>query len=172
MRKRFVGLFLAMVLLLSLSLVMRAQDPSKAKQVAVKTATVRAAAKPDLSGIWKGRNVPVDFDHPDGPSVGAGGGWKGAKRTGGGFGFLDSKMEQPTMLPWAAARYKAFREGALEAMQPVKNVEPNINCIPGGFPWIYDRAQLDPFEIIQSSKKIVMIFSTGCARYLHGLLHR
>ncbi len=32
-------------------------------------------------------------------------------------------------------------------------------CVPGGFPWAYDIAMLEPFEIIQTPKKIVMLFS-------------
>jgi len=64
------------------------------------------------------------------------------------------------MLPWAAARYKAIREGALDYMQPLKKVEPDINCVPGGFPWVYDVAMLEPFEIIQTPQKVVMLFAT------------
>ena len=161
MRNRFIGLILATAVALAFSLAMLAQNqtkPSGAKPADRKGAT----AKPDLSGVWKARNTPQDFDHPEGPGVGAGGGWNG-KYTGSGFGFLDSKREQPVMLPWAEARYKAIREGSADSMQPRKNVEPNLNCVPGGFPWVYDRAMLDPFELIQNAKKIVMLFSTDGA---------
>jgi hypothetical protein len=156
MGNRFVGLVLAVAVVPALAQVQKKLEGTGAKSAA----TNAAAAKPDLSGVWKGRNTPVDFANPDGPSVGSSGGWNGVKRSGGGFGFLDYKMEQPSMLPWAAARYKAIREGALDHMQPLKNVAPDINCVPGGFPWIYDVAMLEPFEIVQSPKKIVMLFAT------------
>ncbi len=159
MRDRFVHLTVATGMMLAMSLVALAQGPNPAKPAGAKPAAAKAPA-PDLSGVWKARNTPVDFAHPEGPGVGKGGGFKGV-RSGGGFGFLEAKSEQPMMLPWAEARFKAIRQGAYDYMQPLKNVEPDLNCLPGGFPWSYDRAQLTPFELIQTPKKIVMIFSSS-----------
>ena len=162
MRNRCIGLILAMAVVLPICPVLLAQAPNQPKLTGGNPAPANAVrTKRDLSGVWRARNQPLDFTNPKGPGMGAGlsTNWFGEKRTGGGFGFLDSKSEQPSMLPWAAARYKAIREGSYEYLQPLKNVEPWINCLPSSMPWVYDHAQLEPFEIMQTPKKIVMLFS-------------
>jgi hypothetical protein len=159
MRDRLVRLILGVGVMLATSQVAPAQSPNQTKPAGVKPAAAKAPGeKPNLAGVWQSRNTPVDFANPKGPSVGTSGGWDGVKRSGGGFGFLDLKMQQPQMLPWAEARFKAIRQGAYDYMQPLKPVAPNINCLPSGFPEVMDMSMV---EILQTPKKIVMLFSSG-----------
>ena len=159
MRPRVTVLIIVIAAILAFSL---GRFANRTRAAGENPATAKAAgAHPDLSGIWQGRNQPLDFNNPDGPGVGTGQkNWFGKPRVGGGFGFLDAKSEQPSMLPWAAARYKATREGAYEWFQPLKPVEPALNCLPSNMPWVYDDAQLAPFEIIQFPNRIVELFQT------------
>ncbi len=141
------------------SVVALAQSPQKAAPKHSAPAVHKAAgATPSFEGIWKTMGQPLDFNNIKGPGLAAGKSknWYGKTFQGGGYGFLDGKMEEPQMLPWAQAKYKAIRQGAYDYLQPVKNVEPFLNCLPGSVPWVYDRG--DPFEIIQTPSKVIMLF--------------
>ncbi len=155
--KRYIFWTLAGLLALAICLSLLGQSPNSAKPIpgsAVRT----SASRPDISGIWRPRGQPMDFNDPKSRGLGAGlsKSWYGKTFQGGGYGFLDSKMEQPIMLPWAEARYKAIRQGSYEYLQPVKDLEPNSTCVPSNMPWVYDRGE--PFEIIQTPNKVLMLF--------------
>ncbi len=132
------------------------QSPSSNKSVKP-TPSRSQVARPNFSGIWRPVPQPQDFKNIKGPGMGAGMKNWGVVRTGGGFGFLDATMEEPVMLPWAQAKYNAFRKGAQQFMQPIILVEPWLNCLPSSFPWVYD-APDSPMEIVQTDKKLVMLF--------------
>ena len=64
------------------------------------------------------------------------------------------------MQPWAEERFKIIREGTPDPyLQPIKELEPTMNCLPSSMPWIYDSGRA--FELIQQPKKVVMLFEQG-----------
>ena len=129
--------------------------------VLAQTAPRSAAAKapPNLSGTWVNRYQPRDLRNPTGPGTAGGLNW-GKPRQGGGWSFLDYSMEQPKMQPWAEERFKIIREGTPDPyLQPIKELEPTMNCLPSSMPWVYDSGRA--FELIQQPKKIVMLFEQG-----------
>ena len=127
---------------------------------------------PDLSGVWFSRYQPRDLKNPLGLGVMTAVSRLRGKGTGG-FGFLDHSMEQPSMTPWAEARYKIAREGVTDNfMKGNDKFDPFSHCLPPGFPRIQDRGY--PFEIIQAPTRLVMIYEEGGhARniYLDGRPH-
>jgi len=100
------------------------------------TASTRAAAMPDLSGVW----TPA----------------RGARR-----GFGDTKDVAP-MQPWAEEKFKAARVGAADEydqgadeLDPDSGISPR-NCYPAGTPRIYNIPR--PFEIIQAPGKVYLLY--------------
>ncbi len=97
------------------------------------------AATPDLSGVWNRRNTP------------------GAR-----YGGYTFSAEDPVMTPWAQEKFKANKpsfgpRSVEDSNDPVNPTTVNaMGCFPPGVPRIY----LHPFpmEIVQSPKRVLMIF--------------
>jgi hypothetical protein len=132
------------------------------------TGLARIAGKPDFSGIWQANNT-ANWDlqtHAARPLVGQPGflansgvlaapvvglgtlGWVPA-----GLGVVDG--EEIPYLPWAAARKKENLEHWIDR-------DPEIKCFQPGIPRaIY---MPHPFQIIQSSTKVMMVFEFANAQ--------
>ena len=147
-----------------------AVTPERAQAPAARPAgaLVRTAGKPDFSGVWQANNtahwdlqaheprplVAQPGVNPNSvvlaaPVVGLGTiGWVPA-----GLGVVEG--EQIPYLPWAAARKKENLEHWLDR-------DPEIKCFQPGVP----RAMYMPFpfQIIQSSNKIMMVFEFANAQ--------
>ena len=152
MHHRFMGCILVVAVTLAFS------PSTLPAQSAARKKTVRPAP-PDLSGIWVSNYQPRDLRNPTGPGTASGLNW-GKPRKGGGWGFLDYSMEQPSLQPWAAERLKIVREGTPDPyLQPIKELEPANNCMPSSMPWVYDSGTA--MQLVQLPKKILMLFDQG-----------
>lgn len=112
--------------------VLLAFSPVLFAQTAPQSGSDREA--PDLSGMW-------------------------LKEQGFGFRVVG---EEPAMLPWAAERYKASREGARNPTDRATNDIDPIQypfCMPQGFPRAYDWPH--PFEIIQTPSRVTILFEVN-----------
>lgn len=132
------------------------------------TAIPRIAGKPDFSGIWQANNT-ANWDiqtHQARPLIGQPGltanstvlaapvvglgtmGW-----VPGGVGVVEG--DEIPYLPWAAARKK-------ENLEKWMDRDPEIKCFQPGVP----RAMYMPypFEIVQSAKKVMMVFEFANAQ--------
>jgi hypothetical protein len=123
----------------------------------------RIAGKPDFNGIWQAMNT-ANWDlqtHSPHPMVGQPGFTRGSTVLAapvvalgaigwapGGLGVVEGDGQIP-YLPWAAARKKENQEHWLDR-------DPEIKCFQPGIP----RAMYMPFpfQIVQSAKKIEMVF--------------
>src|SRR5258706_14815953 len=128
--------------------------PRRLPAQGAKPAAAAKTAPPDFSGVWFSRYEPRDLKNPLGLGV-----MKEPSRfrpTGtGGFGFTDYSMEQPSLTPWAAERYKVIRAGTRDPYEKgTDTMDPFSNCLPPGIPRLYDRGY--PWELIQAPKAIVM----------------
>ena len=111
--------------------------------------------KPDLSGLWvKLANAPGQQGNND--------------------SFSD---EEPTMTPWAQARYRAVREGVANPEdQGREDLDPALwpYCMPPGLPRIYLRPGANTFEIGQTPERVYQVFevhSTARVIYMDGREH-
>jgi hypothetical protein len=152
-----------MIVLLALGMTHNA-SPAPAAQAAM----VRTAGKPDFSGIWQANNT-ANWDlltHEARPLIGQPGlnqnsvvlaapvvglgamGW-----VPGGLGVVEG--DQIPYLPWAAARQK-------ENLANWMDRDPEIKCFQPGVP----RAMYlpYPFQIVQSTTKIMMVFEFANAQ--------
>jgi hypothetical protein len=155
----------ATAILLSVVIIKRGEAQAPA---AAQGAIARVAGKPDFSGIWQANNT-ANWDlqtHLARPMVGQPGilpnsvvlaapvlalgsiGW-----VPGGLGVVDG--EEIPYQPWAAARKKENLEHWLDR-------DPEIKCFQPGIP----RAMYMPypFQIVQSSTKIMMVYEFANAQ--------
>jgi hypothetical protein len=159
MANRFVGPILGALLAFSCGLL--AQTPAQPRG---------ANATPDFSGIWSlGDPSIATGASPFEASIVA------RKDIAAGripsFGF---STEEPPMQPWAAAKYKAERQGRSPHEAGPDEDDPIMYpyCIPHGFPRIYTSPFA--FEIAQTPTRIFMIFESGGETrriYLDGKKH-
>lgn len=134
MRNRWRGFLLAGAAAIALSSGVRAQTPAGPGPAAAKPAS-------DLSGVWTHAGPSAD-----GSPV---------------MGFLWSNGEPP-MQPWAAAKYKALRQGTrnpgergLEDFDAV--MYPY--CLPHGVPRVYTAPF--PFEILQAPGRVTILYESN-----------
>jgi len=104
--------------------------------------TPAQGAAPDISGVWGMRNTPATRYFS--------------------YGFM---KEDPPMTPWAIERFKetkpSFGPRSFEdSNDPVNPTTVNaMGCFPPGFPRMY--LQPFPFEIIQTTGRVIMFFEFG-----------
>ena len=117
------------------------------------------SAHPDLSGVWAQGYQPRDLKNPKGPGTMTTPTVPGGKPpVTGGYGFLDFSMEQPSMLPWAEAFFKAVNRNKRDPyVQPLIPLDPRQNCIPNGIPSAFDGH--DTFELIHLPDRVLMLFA-------------
>jgi len=112
-----------------------------------------AAAKPvpDLSGIWDNTHWDVNRG---GPVAGPPGGFMGP----GGIPTFGFTLEEPAMLPAAAAQYKAARTGV--ARGPLDrgrdDLDPTHSCYPYGPTRQYTTPR--PWELRQFPDEVLLLF--------------
>ena len=168
MRFRGKGLGLAALLATVATLLLVFAHKTVPAAAAGPAAPGRIAGKPDLSGIWEANNT-ANWDlltHEARPMVGQPGllpntevlaapvlalgsiGW-----VPGGLGVVDGDVIP--YKPWAAARKKENQEHWLDR-------DPEIKCFQPGIP--RGMYMPHPFQIIQSSTKIQMIFEFANAQ--------
>jgi hypothetical protein len=110
-----------------------------------------ATTIPDLSGIW-------DNTHQDVNRGGAAAGPPGGFMGPGGIPTFGFTTEEPSMLPWAAEKYKAARTGL--ARGPLDrgrdDLDPTHDCFPYGPTRMYTTPR--PWEIRQLPDVVLLIF--------------
>ena len=102
-----------------------------------------ARSTPDLSGMWmlpRGDRLALRFG-----------------------------AEDPPLQPWALEIFKKNREGVRDVSSSgVNERDPEHYCLPNGVPRVYTSPS--PFEIIQTPKRVYMIFTSlqnPLARYIY-----
>ena len=135
MRKRPVGLGVAVVAVLVLSSGVLAQTAGP--QRAVK------APAPDLTGVWRRSRRPPD----------------NARR----YTMYEIAgtltLQEPAMTPWGEAKYKASKPNyGLRGVSISETNDPIFKCFPPGVPRIYLMRVGQPFEIMQIPGRVVMLF--------------
>jgi hypothetical protein len=130
MRIRFLGVILAVAVVLAVS-------PGTLAQTAAQSGAAKAQAaapKADLSGVWE---------------------WAG--ETKGGGSRRRFSMEDAPLQPWALEIYKANRKGLTDPRAPgLDELDPTTYCFPPG----PTRAVLGspaPFEILQLPNRLVIL---------------
>ena len=133
--------------------VMLALSPVVFAQVGAQAEGTKASA-PNLSGIWRiPRRPRAGYENP---------------------GFSITR-EEPSMTPWAAAKWKAIREGPKRNQydRGNENWDPTeIHCLPFGPTRPFTKADT-PFEIIQSPDVVYILFELREMRrvYMDGRGH-
>lgn len=150
MRDRYVGLLLTLATaFVAISPTMFGQSVPPSGGTANKAIPRMPDGKPNLSGVWE--RLPMDTNNSDS------------------FAF-----EEPSMTPWAEARYRAARQGIAEHDQGREDIDPTLYpyCMPPGIPRAYLRT--GPLGIHHTPSLIFMHFeSNNQARpiYLDGRKH-
>ena len=110
-----------------------------------------SARPPDLEGIWAGRA---------GALLGAGAFESGPLDAFGGIPAAGFSREEPQMLPWAQALYRARREGRIPNERGREEGDPTIYpyCQPSTFPRVYNFGS--NFELLQNPSRIYMLFES------------
>ena len=142
MRNRFIGSIFAAAAL--------AFSPGLLAQTPARPGPGETKAKPDLSGVWTGNNT-VSYA----PDAGA----EAAARdiAAGRIPWFGFAVGEPPMQPWAAARYKANREGAAPSDPGRNETNPILYpyCLPEGMPRSYT---ISTFEVVQAPGRVYMLF--------------
>ena len=145
MQNRFLHLILAATSALAVSPALCGQTPAEPGTGTPKTI-------PDLSSVWD--NTHVDLRNA-GPLDGPPGGLMGP---GGipSFGF--STSEEPSMLPWAAEKYKAARTGLVRGPldRGRDDLDPTHSCFPYGPTRMYTTPR--PWEIRQFPDVVLLLY--------------
>ena len=108
---------------------------------------------PDISGIWDNTHMDVNRG---GPSEGPPGGFFGP----GGIPSFGFTLQEPEMLPEAAAKYRAARTGVVRGPwdRGLGALDPANQCFPHGPVRLYTIPR--PWEIRQFSDVVFILFET------------
>ena len=136
MRKRLVGLALAIVAVLVFSSGILAQTATPPKGAA-------KSPEPDFTGVWRRSRLPPDNNR---------------KYT---FHELAGTLtnEEPPMTPLGLAKFKAAKPNIGPREVPLSQTnDPVTKCFPPGVPRIYEVRLGQPFEIMQIPGRVIMFF--------------